>query len=68
MYNPTFRTSFCSIYTDNKSFKEEKVTYGGIEQRWVLVESADRKKADLNKLTQKIPEEALKIGKQLVNS
>ncbi len=31
------------------------MTYGGIEQRWVLVESADRRKADLNKLTQKIP-------------
>jgi transposase len=48
------------------SYKEEKVSYGGIEQRWILVESADRKKADLNKLTQKIKEEALKVGKQLV--
>ncbi|MEH2059198.1 MAG: IS1634 family transposase, partial [Nostoc sp.] len=48
------------------SYKEEKVSYGGIEQRWILVESADRKKADLNKLTQKIQEEALKVGKQLV--
>lgn len=48
------------------SYKEEKVSYGGIKQRWILVESADRKKADLNKLTQKIKEEALKVGKQLV--
>ena len=45
------------------SYQQEKVTYGGIEQRWLLVESEDRKKADLNKLTQKIKEEFLRIGK-----
>jgi transposase len=48
------------------SYQEEKVSYGGIEQRWLLVESADRKKADLKKLSQKIQEEFLKISKQLV--
>ena len=47
------------------SYQEEKVTYGGIEQRWLLVESKDRQKADLKKLTQKIKEEFLKIGKQI---
>lgn len=26
------------------SYQEEKVTYGGIEQRWILVESEERKK------------------------
>jgi transposase len=41
------------------------VNYGGIEQRWLLVESEERKKADLKKLTQKIKEEFLKIEKQL---
>lgn len=48
------------------SYQESKVTYGGIEQRWLLVESAERKKSDLNKLTQKIQEEFLKFSKQLV--
>nr|WP_049790669.1 hypothetical protein [Trichormus azollae] len=47
------------------SYKEEKVSYGGIEQRWLLVESADRKKADLKKLTQSIQENFLTIRKQV---
>jgi transposase len=48
------------------SYREEQVSYGGIEQRWLLIESTDRKKADLKKLTQKISEEFLKTNKQLV--
>ena len=28
-----------------------KIFYGGIEQRWLLIESTERKKADLKKLT-----------------
>ncbi|OBQ32246.1 MAG: transposase, partial [Anabaena sp. MDT14b] len=47
------------------SYLEEKVSYGGIEQRWLLVESAERKKADLNKLDKKIQEEFLKVNKQV---
>ncbi len=47
------------------SYLEEKVSYGGIEQRWLLVESAERKKADSNKLTKKIQEEFLKANKQV---
>ncbi|MEO3706713.1 hypothetical protein AAFM79_19620 [Trichormus azollae HNT15244] len=47
------------------SYQGEKVSYGGIEQRWLLVESADRKKADLKKLTQSIQEEFLRISKQV---
>ena len=47
------------------SYIEEKVSYGGIEQRWLLVESAERKKADFNKLDKKIQEELLKANKQL---
>ena len=45
------------------SYQGEKVSYAGIEQRWLLVESAERKKADLKKLTQSIQEEFLKISK-----
>ncbi|MBL1197690.1 MAG: IS1634 family transposase [Nostoc sp. GBBB01] len=48
------------------SYQESKVSYGGIEQRWLLVESTERKKADLKKVTQKISEELLKFNKQLV--
>jgi transposase len=48
------------------SYQESKVTYGGIEQRWLLVESGERKKSDLKKLTQKIQEEFFKSSKQLV--
>lgn len=47
------------------SYQEEKVSYGGIEQRWLLVESSEIKEADLKKLTQKIQEELLKTSKQL---
>ncbi|MDF5721503.1 MAG: IS1634 family transposase [Rhizonema sp. PD37] len=47
------------------SYQEQTVTYGGIKQRWLLVESEERKKADLKKLTQKIQEEFLKTEKQL---
>ena len=47
------------------SYLEEQVSYGGIEQRWLLVESAERKKSDLNKLDKKIQEELLKANKQV---
>lgn len=42
------------------SYQEELVTYGGIEQRWILIESEERKVSDLNKLSQKIEEESIK--------
>jgi transposase len=45
------------------SYVEEEVSYGGIEQRWLLVESAERKKADLNKLAKKVQEELSKANK-----
>jgi transposase len=48
------------------SYQEEKVFYGGIEQRWLLIESTERKKADLKKLTKKISEELMTINKQVV--
>jgi transposase len=47
------------------SYQEEKVSYGGVEQRWVLVESEDRKTAYLKKLSQKIEQESINFGKQI---
>lgn len=47
------------------SYQEEKVTYGGIEQRWVVIESEERKKADLKKLSQEIEQESIKLKKQI---
>jgi transposase len=47
---------------------EEKVTYAGIKQRWLIVESADRKQSDIQKLNSKIEQEkktALKLRKKL---
>lgn len=36
------------------SFAQKKITYGDIEQRWLVVQSQDRKKSDLEKLSKKI--------------
>jgi transposase len=46
-------------------WREEKVTYGGIKQRWLIVESQQRKKSDLKKLESKIKLEEIGIEKQL---
>ena len=45
---------------------EQKVTYAGIKQRWLIVESAERKQSDIQKLNSKIDPEkktALKLKK-----
>ena len=39
------------------SYCEQKVSYGGIEQRWLIVESLERKKSDLEKLNRQIEQE-----------
>ena len=47
---------------------EQKVTYAGIKQRWLIVESAERKQSDIQKLNSKIEPEkktALKLRKKL---
>ena len=47
---------------------EQKVTYAGIKQRWLIVESAERKQSDIQKLNSKIEQEknpALKLIKKL---
>ena len=36
------------------SYAQRKITYGDIEQRWLVVQSQDRKKSDLQKLSKKI--------------
>jgi transposase len=36
------------------SFAQKKITYGDIEQRWLVIQSQDRKKSDLEKLSKKI--------------
>ena len=47
---------------------EQKVTYAGIKQRWLIVESAERKQSDIQKLNLKIEQEkktTLKLRKKL---
>ena len=47
---------------------EQKVTYAGIKQRWLIVESAERKQSEIQKLNSKIDPEkktALKLRKKL---
>ena len=47
---------------------EQNVTYAGIKQRWLMVESESRKKSDIQKLKLKIEQEqktALKLVKKL---
>ena len=47
---------------------EQKVTYAGIKQRWLIVESAECKQSDIQKLNLKIEQEkktVLKLGKKL---
>ena len=47
---------------------EQKVTYAGIKQRWLIVESAERKQSDIQKLNLKIEPEkktTLKLRRKL---
>jgi transposase len=46
-------------------FVEKTVTYAGIEQRWLVVESEARKESDLHKLSQKIGKAESKILNEL---
>ena len=40
---------------------EQKVTYAGIKQRWLIVESAERKQSDIQKLNSKIEQEKKRL-------
>ena len=47
---------------------EQKVTYAGIKQRWLIVESTERKQSEIQKLNSKIEQEkktVLKLRKNL---
>ena len=50
---------------------EQKVTYAGIKQRWLIVESAERKQSDIQKLNSKIEQEkkdCIKVKKKIRNN
>lgn len=49
------------------SFKENRVTYGDIEQRWLVVQSQDRRKSDLSKFSKKVIKAETKAIKELKN-
>ena len=47
------------------NWNENQVTYGGVKQRWLIVESQQRRQSDLKKLEAKIKQEEQGIEKQL---
>jgi transposase len=49
------------------SYWEKRISYGGVEQRWLLVESAERKKSDRHKILKKIETERREITKKFAN-
>lgn len=46
-------------------FWEKEREHNGIKQRWLVIESQERKKSDLKKLAKKIEEEKIKINKEI---
>jgi transposase len=51
--------------SEGYKYYEQKMMYGGIEQRWILIESEERKKSDLEKITEKKEKEAEKAEKEI---
>ena len=51
---------------DRYKCKSEIVSYGGIKQNWLIVESQKRKDSDLEKLNKKLKKEKEKVEK-LIN-
>ena len=47
------------------SYQEISKTYGGIEQRWLVVESQQRRESDLKSLEKKIRKERVEVDKKL---
>ena len=47
------------------SYKQVKSNYGGVEQRWLLVESQKRRDADLEKLEKNLKKQELECQKKL---
>ncbi|WP_366933903.1 IS1634 family transposase [Nostoc sp. NMS9] len=50
----TAESEFVKSELSGYSFGVKNITYGGIEQRWLVVQSQARKKSDLEKLAKKI--------------
>ena len=46
------------------SYQEISKTYGGIEQRWFVVESQQRRESDLKSLEKKIQKERVEVDKK----
>ena len=49
------------------SYQEISKTYGGIEQRWFVVESQQRRESDLKSLEKKIQKERVEVDKKLLS-
>jgi len=47
-------SEFVTSKKSGYSYAQKKINYGDIEQRWLVVQSQDRKKSDLKKLSKKI--------------
>ncbi|QDZ40324.1 IS1634 family transposase [Euhalothece natronophila Z-M001] len=50
---------------DGYSYSIHQTTYGGIEQRWLVVESEERKESDQKRLEKKIKKDRLEAEKEL---
>ena len=49
------------------SYQEISKTYGGIEQRWFVVESQQRRESDLKSLEKQIQKERVEVDKKLLS-
>ena len=59
------RESLKSSEEKGYSYSAEQVTYGGIEQRWLIVESEERKHSDLKKTLSRLQKELEKTEKEI---
>ena len=58
-------SEFVESRIDGYSYVEKEVTYGGIKQRWLVVQSKARRKSDLDKLLKKIIKASEKTKREL---
>jgi transposase len=62
---PEERELIAKLQEKGYKWKEMIVNYGGVKQRWLIVESESRKKSDWQRLEEKIKKEESKAGKLL---
>jgi transposase len=62
---PEERELIAKLQEKGYKWKEVIVDYGGVKQRWLIVESESRKKSDWQRLEEKIKKEESKAGKLL---